>query len=97
MFTMIKQTITEKIRQRRRQCVVHRIIYYCYDTNIVSDQKYSQWEKELRELCKQYPKEAKQVEYYEFCPSHCVGSSKLEDYPAELIKTAERLLRRNNG
>jgi NAD-dependent DNA ligase len=91
---VIEQTIIEKIRQRRRQCIVHRVIYYCFDTNIVSDYKYSQWEKELRELCKQYPEEAKQVEYYEFCPSHKVGSSDISTYPPELVKTAERLLRR---
>lgn len=57
------QTIAEKIKQRRRQMLVHSYIYYEKDTNIVSDAKWAEWAKELEQLQKDYPEEAKEVEF----------------------------------
>lgn len=48
-----------KIKQRRLQILVHSCIYYEYDTNIVSDAKWTSWAKELVQLQKEYPEEAK--------------------------------------
>ena len=59
------QTISEKIKQRRRQILVHSYIYYERDTNIVSDAKWAEWAKELEQLQKDYPEESKYVEYYD--------------------------------
>ena len=50
-------TIKEKIRQRRRQMLVHSYIYYELDDNIVSDAQWAKWAKELEQLQKNYPKE----------------------------------------
>ena len=61
----MKQTIAEKIKQRRRQMLVHSYIYYELNDNIISDSKWAQWAKELEQLQKDYPEESKQVEYYE--------------------------------
>lgn len=59
------QTIKEKIKQRRRQMLVHSYIYYELDDNIVSDAQWAKWAKELEQLQKDYPKESAEVEEYE--------------------------------
>lgn len=46
------QTLSEKIRQRRIQMLVHSYIYYVLDTNIITDDKWQQWADELTELQK---------------------------------------------
>lgn len=46
------QTLSEKIRQRRIQMLVHSYIYYHMDDNVVSDDKWQQWADELVELQK---------------------------------------------
>lgn len=58
-------TIKEKIRQRRRQMLVHSYIYYELDDNIVSDAQWAKWAKELEQLQRDYPKESAEVEEYE--------------------------------
>ena len=47
------QTLSEKIRQRRSQMLIHSYLYYELDENIVSDDKWQQWADELVELQKQ--------------------------------------------
>lgn len=47
------QTLSEKIRQRRIQMIVHSYIYYHMDENVVDDHKWQQWADELVELQKQ--------------------------------------------
>ena len=46
------QTLSEKIRQRRIQMLVHSFIYYEMDQNVVDDGKWQQWADELTELQK---------------------------------------------
>lgn len=57
------QTVEEKIRQRRRQMLVHSFLYYELDSNIIDDYTWSKWGVELAELQKKYPKESAEVEY----------------------------------
>lgn len=47
--------IASKIQQRRYQILVHSLIYYELDTNLVSDDKWASWAKELVELQTAYP------------------------------------------
>jgi hypothetical protein len=47
------QTLSEKIRQRRTQMLVHSYLYYVLDENVVDDGKWQQWADELVELQKQ--------------------------------------------
>lgn len=47
--------IAELINRRRRQILVHSIIYYQFDENLISDWQYTQWSVELAELQRQYP------------------------------------------
>jgi NAD-dependent DNA ligase len=92
---MTEEQVREFIKRRRRQTIVHRIIYYCFDSNIISDHQYTEWENELKAICKEYPEIAKEVEYYWLCPSHTVGSSDIKNYPDNLVGVAKSLLKYN--
>ncbi len=47
------QTLSEKIRQRRIQMLVHSYLYYEMDENVIDDHKWQVWADELVELQKQ--------------------------------------------
>lgn len=83
------RTPEEIIRQRRRQCLCHRLLYYVYDEPIVSDHQYTQWENELKTLTLKYPEIASKVEFSSHCPSVTVGSDDIRWYPLEIIRIAE--------
>lgn len=80
--------MNELLRRRRKQCIVARICYYCFDHPMVSDQTYDKWERELKELIKTEDDEL----YQEYCPTKCVGSTDKADYPLELLRIAEWLV-----
>lgn len=84
-------TIKEKIRQRRRQMLVHSYIYYELDDNIVSDAQWAKWAKELEQLQKNYPKESAEVEEYEQF-KYWDGSSGAFLNFGENIKTVAKIL-----
>lgn len=94
---MVNQTPYEKIQQRRFQCIVHRILYYVFDDSIIPDHQYDKWERELRELVKEYTEIAAEVPYNWCCPSKCVGSSQLDAYPEHLINKAKWLRENRSG
>lgn len=70
-------SLTEKIRElinrRRRQILVHSIIYYTMDDNLISDHTWAEWAKELYNLQELYPEIADECVYpdafSEFDPS----------------------------
>lgn len=47
--------VQEFIHRRRRQIIVHSIIYYRFDENIVSDDTWQTWADELAAVQNQYP------------------------------------------
>jgi hypothetical protein len=55
--------VYELISRRRRQVLVHSIIYYRFNKNIISDAKWSEWATELCELQDQYPDVAQLAPY----------------------------------
>lgn len=61
--TATPNEILEKIRQRRYQILVHSLIYYELDINIIDDNTWSKWGRELADLQKKYPEIAKQVTF----------------------------------
>lgn len=63
MFSGEELKIAEKIRQRRRQLIVHSTIYYIFNDNIVSDSDWSRWGIELVELQRAYPDISSKVEF----------------------------------
>ncbi len=85
------QTIQEKIKQRRRQMLVHSYIYYELNQNIVSDHKWAEWAKELQELQQKYPKESAEVEYYEDFKDWDGSSGAFLEF-GENIKTVAKIL-----
>lgn len=87
-----RQRLESLIKQRRRQILVHRILYYVFDSPIIDDFKYTQWEDELIQLIKDYPELARISEYGWFNPEYVVGSDDINSYPANLIWRAKWLL-----
>lgn len=62
------QTIRELIERRRRQVLVHSVIYYRFNSNVVTDAVWASWALELEELQAKYPdisKDAWYAEYFE--------------------------------
>lgn len=57
--------IAEKIQQRRYQLLIHSCIYYELNQNIISDKKWDEWARELRDLQKTYPEVSEKVTLYE--------------------------------
>lgn len=85
------QTVKEKIRQRRRQMLVHSYIYYELNENIVSDAQWTKWAKELEQLQKDYPKESAEVEEYEQFKDWDGSSGAFLNF-GENIKTVAKIL-----
>lgn len=65
IFSGNELKIAEKIQQRRLQMIIHSAIYYVFDNNIVSDSKWSQWGRELKDLQEKYPDIASNVRFAE--------------------------------
>lgn len=60
-----KNSVAAKIQQRRYQMLVHSLLYYDLNINLVSDAKWSEWAEELVHLQKQYPEIAETVIFSE--------------------------------
>lgn len=54
--SMNKNQIEELINRRRRQILVHSVIYYQMNDSIIDDSTWNKWAKELEELQRKYPK-----------------------------------------
>lgn len=53
------------IRRRRLQMLVHSYIYYILNDNIISDDTWTKWGHELKDLQEKYPNESALVKYAE--------------------------------
>lgn len=76
--------VGREIVKRRTQLLVHRYIYYVLSESLIDDLTYDTWERELRSLVQANPAIAESAKYAEDCPTKCVGSSNLWDYPREV-------------
>lgn len=65
------QTLSEKIRQRRTQMLVHSYLYYEMDENVIDDHKWQEWADELVELQKQ----RKDIGFYDAAFADWTGAS----------------------
>ena len=92
----MRQTIMEKIRQRRRQMLVHSYIYYELNDNIISDAQWSKWAKELEQLQKDYPIQSRDVEYYEEFKDWDGSSGAFLNFPEDIKTVANLLLEQKN-
>lgn len=60
---MTNDQITELIKQRRLQVLVHSCVYYEFNESIVDDATWTKWAVELERLQAAYPDIAMQVEW----------------------------------
>ena len=60
------EMIRELIERRRRQVLIHSIIYYRFNSNIVTDAVWTSWAVELERLQTKYPEIAEDCWYAEF-------------------------------
>ena len=91
--TITTTQIKELISRRRRQILVHSVIYYRLNDNLIDDTTWSKWAVELEKLQNQYPKIAAECplakEFINF--DHSTGMSlPLDDQWA--VRTARYLL-----
>lgn len=56
--------IAELIKRRENQILLHACLYYEFNLNLISDDKYDQWSFELKDLIDNHPVEFKQSPYY---------------------------------
>jgi hypothetical protein len=62
--TWDKGTVEERIHHLRRIVLVHSILYYHLDANIVPDAVFDRWSYELARLQKENPKASERVAYH---------------------------------
>ena len=63
--TQEEQKIKEEIKRLRKVILVHSVIYYRLNTNIISDIQFDKFAKRLQKLQNQYPLLSKDVnEFY---------------------------------
>ena len=86
-----KQIITE-ITKYRAICLVHRYLYYVKSAPMISDFTYDMFERKLKKLIEDHPHLAIEADNHMFCPTRCVGSDNLDDYPRKIEQLAEDLL-----
>lgn len=91
--------IKELIKRRRFQILVHSYIYFRLFDNIISNDTFDKWAKELIELQKNYPDLSEEVELYEIFKSFTsVGCSSMLPLDDEkLAKKAQMLLDNYNA
>lgn len=94
-----ERRIAELIARRRRQLLVHSIIYYKMNDNIISDATWSKWGQELEELQAKYPEiAAKQPYAKEFEGfDHSTGMSLPLNDPWAVNKARQLLQQKENG
>lgn len=83
------QTLSEKIRQRRTQMLIHSYLYYTLDDTVISDEKWQQWADELTEL----QKRKSEIGFYDKEFSDWNGSTGMHlPSPAWIVNKAKKLL-----
>lgn len=56
---MTDEDIAKLITKRRRQILVHSVVYYAMNDNLIPDAQWAEWAQELAQLQEQYPEIAK--------------------------------------
>ncbi|SRR5574344_942495 len=90
-------TVKDRIKQLRRQMIVHSCLYYRLNTNLISDFDYDSRAKELAFLHKKFPQYMKIGVYDEYFTDWVAGEAttysgfKLPINDPQIIAIAERL------
>lgn len=64
MQVVVYEGIQELIHRRRRQILVHSILYYHYNANILPDATFDLWAQELAKVQQDHPEDSEAVEYH---------------------------------
>lgn len=85
---MTDKEIAELIFRRRQQILVHSVLYYRMNENLIDDATWSKWALELEELQEKYPKIARTVPLHEEFKNfdHSTGSDLPLDNPWAINK-----------
>jgi NAD-dependent DNA ligase len=63
MKNIYNETLS-KINQRQRQIIVHSVLYYRFNTNIITDETFDKWARELVQLQKDFKELTKDSAFY---------------------------------
>ena len=90
--------IAAKIQQRRYQILVHSLLYYDLDINLIPDAKWAEWAKELAELQNTHPDIASRVIFAEAFKGFDASTGFNLPYRDEqVVNIAYRLLKRETS
>ena len=93
-----ESSIAAKIQQRRYQILVHSLLYYELDMNLVSDAKWAEWGQELVQLQTAHPDIASRVIFADAFKSFDGSTGfNLPFRDAQVINIAYRLLKRERS
>lgn len=84
--------IGKQILKLRKQLIIARIMYYCYNSPRMPDITYDRLEHKLRDLEDDYPEIAKATKYNDCTPTKNVGSDNFNDYNLGLVRIAQGIL-----
>lgn len=93
-----EDSISDLIKRRRRQILVHSFIYYELNQNLISDTQWSEWALELEKLQADYSDIASKVEYAEVFKGfdHSTGANLKSAYEQDnIVSIAIRLMHYN--
>lgn len=94
-----RKSIAELLNRRRRQILVHSVIYYKMNNNLISDSTWSAWATELEELQAKYPEIAAKVPYAKEFEGfdHSTGMNLPLDDPWAVNKARQLIALKNKG
>jgi len=84
-----EKEIVKEISKYRAITLIHRYLYYVKASPLISDLAYDMFERKLKKLIEDNPQLAFDADYHMHCPTRCVGSDNLDDYPRKLEQLAE--------
>ncbi|QVW28579.1 putative DNA ligase [Erwinia phage pEa_SNUABM_8] len=83
--------IQEFIHRRRRQMIIHSVIYYRMDDSIISDYTWQDWANELRDVQNRWP-ELKAMGYHDDLFEEWDGSTGMHLDLVQYYSQAQRIL-----
>lgn len=90
--------VAEKIQRRRYQILVHSLLYYELDINLVSDAQWAEWGKDLAQLQTTYPDIASRVIFAQAFKGFDGSTGfHLPFRDAQVVNIAYRLLKREKS
>ena len=94
-----RKSIAELLNRRRRQILVHSVIYYKMNDNLISDSTWSAWATELEELQAKYLEIAAKVPYAKEFEGfdHSTGMNLPLDDPWAVNKARQLIALKNKG